>query len=117
MALVESRERKVPLVHEFREEMLIDTVKELAHAGDVPAIVFVFGREQCFEVARLLKSCRRFTTDEEKAQIEARCDEALLPIGRREGAAAAARARHRHPPRRHPRRATSSSSSSSRSSG
>jgi hypothetical protein len=81
MALVDSRERKVPLVHEFREEMLIDTVRELAHSGDVPAIVFVFGREQCFEVARLLKSCRRFTTDEEKAQIEKLCDEALLPNG------------------------------------
>ena len=102
MELVESRERKVPLVHEFREEYLIDTVRELAHTGDVPAIVFVFGREQCFEVARLLKSCRRFTTDEEKAKIEALCDEALLPAGVREGAAAAARARHRHPPRRHP---------------
>ncbi|HEY0255041.1 MAG TPA: DEAD/DEAH box helicase [Kofleriaceae bacterium] len=81
MALVESRERKVPLVHEFREEMLIDTVKGLAHAGDIPAIVFVFGREQCFEVARLMRSCRRFTTDEEKAQIEKYCDEALLPSG------------------------------------
>jgi len=81
MALVDSRERKVPLVHEFREEMLIDTVRELAHAGDVPAIVFVFGREQCFEVARLLKSCRRFTTDEEKATIEKLCDEALLQAG------------------------------------
>src|SRR5690349_14571523 len=81
MALVESRERKVPLVHDFREEMLIDTVRDLAHTGDVPAIVFVFGREQCFEVARLLKSCRRFTTDEEKAKVEALCDEALLPAG------------------------------------
>ena len=81
LALVESRERKVPLVHEFREEMLIDTVKQLAHDGDVPAIVFVFGREQCFEVARLLKSCRRFTTDEEKATIDKLCDEALLPSG------------------------------------
>ncbi len=81
MALVESRERKVPLVHEYREEMLIDTVRDLAHTGDVPAIVFVFGREQCFEVARLLKSCRRFTTDEEKTKIEALCDEALLPAG------------------------------------
>jgi hypothetical protein len=81
MALVESRERKVPLVHEFREEMLIDTVRDLAHTGDVPAIIFVFGREQCFEVARLLKSCRRFTTDEEKAKIEVMCDEALLPSG------------------------------------
>src|SRR3954464_12598066 len=81
MALVESRERKVPLVHEFREEMLIETVRELAHTGDVPAIIFVFGREQCFEVARLLKSCRRFTTDEEKARVEAMCDAALLGNG------------------------------------
>ncbi len=81
MELVDSRERRVPLVHDYREEMLIDTVRELAHGGDVPAIVFVFGREQCFEVARLLKSCRRFTTDEEKARIEALCDEALLPSG------------------------------------
>ncbi|MEO8701273.1 MAG: DEAD/DEAH box helicase [Kofleriaceae bacterium] len=81
MALVESRERKVPLVHEFREEMMIDTVRELAHSGDVPAIVFVFGREQCFEVARLIKSCRRFTSDEEKAKIEAMCEAALLPGG------------------------------------
>ncbi len=81
LELVESRERKIPLVHEYREEMLIDTVRDLAHTGDVPAIVFVFGREQCFEVARLIKSCRRFTTDEEKARIETLCDEALLPAG------------------------------------
>src|SRR5205809_1381218 len=33
MALVDSRERKVPLVHEFREDMLIDTVRDLAFAG------------------------------------------------------------------------------------
>ncbi|MFT3692250.1 MAG: DEAD/DEAH box helicase [Kofleriaceae bacterium] len=81
LALVESRERKVPLVHEFREEMLIDTVRGLQHSGDVPAIVFVFGREQCFDVARLMRSCRRFTTDEEKEKIEKLCDEALLPAG------------------------------------
>jgi hypothetical protein len=81
MTLVDSRERKVPLVHEFREETLIDTIKELAHGGEVPAIVFVFGREQCFEVARLLKSCRRFTSDEDRAEVEKRCDEALLPSG------------------------------------
>ncbi len=81
LGLVDSRDRKVPLVHEFREEMMIDTVRDLAHTGDVPAIIFVFGREQCFEVARLLKSCRRFTTDEEKAQVEVLCDAALLPAG------------------------------------
>lgn len=81
MALVDSRERKIPLVHEYREDMLIETVRGLAHSGDVPAIIFVFGREQCFEIARLIKSCRRFTTDEEKAKIEMMCDEALLPSG------------------------------------
>ena len=81
MLSIDSRERKIPLVHEFREELLIDTVKELAHKGDVPAIIFCFGRELCFEVARLLKSCRRFTTDAEKEEIERRCDAALLPMG------------------------------------
>jgi len=81
MRLVESRERRVPLYHHYREEYLIDTVRELAAGGEVPAIVFVFGREKCFEVARLLKSCRRFTSDEEKARIEALCDQALLPSG------------------------------------
>jgi hypothetical protein len=81
MELIDSRERRIPLDHQFREELLIDTVKELAHSGDVPAIIFCFGRELCFEVARLLKSCRRFTTDEERAKIEARCDQVLLPAG------------------------------------
>ena len=81
MHLVESRERKVPLEHQFREELLLDTVKDLSWKGDVPAIIFCFGRELCFEVARLLKSCRRFTSDEEKATIEKRCDAVLLPSG------------------------------------
>ncbi|HUS65934.1 MAG TPA: DEAD/DEAH box helicase [Kofleriaceae bacterium] len=81
MVLVESRERRVPLYHEFREAYLVEVVRELAAAGDVPAIVFVFGREMCFEAARLLKSCRRFTTDEEKAIIEKRCAEVLLDGG------------------------------------
>ena len=102
MQLIESRERKVPLVHDYREETLIDTVKQLVHDGDVPAIIFVFGRELCFEVARLLKSCRRFTSDEERAEVDRLCDEALLGSGARQGAAAAPVARHRHPPRRHP---------------
>jgi len=81
MGLIDSRERKIPLEHQFREELLIDTVKDLAFKGDVPAIIFVFGRELCFEVARLLKSCRRFTSDEDKARVEALCDAALLPSG------------------------------------
>ncbi len=81
MKLVESRERKVPLYHEYHESYLIEMVRELAASEDVPAIIFVFGRERCFDTARLLKSCRRFTSDEEKQRIEKLCDEALLDSG------------------------------------
>jgi hypothetical protein len=81
MQLVESRERRVPLYHEYRESYLVEVVRELAAAGDVPAIVFVFGREACFETARLLKSCRRFTSAEEKDEIEKRCAQVLLDGG------------------------------------
>lgn len=81
MVLVDSRERRVPLHHEYREAYLIEVVRDLNAKGDVPAIVFVFGREKCFEVARLLKSCRRFTSDEEKARIEAMCEDVLLDSG------------------------------------
>ena len=81
MQLVDSRERRVPLYHEFREAYLVEVVRELAAAGDVPAIIFVFGREACFDTARLLKSCRRFTSDEEKAVIEKLAGEVLLDGG------------------------------------
>ena len=81
MALVESFDRRIPLLHEYREEYLIEVVRDLAHKGEVPAVVFVFGREKCFEVARLLKSCRRFTTDEEREEIRSRADAVLLDGG------------------------------------
>ncbi|HEU5056644.1 MAG TPA: DEAD/DEAH box helicase, partial [Kofleriaceae bacterium] len=81
MQLVESRERRVPLYHEFREAYLVEVVRELAAAGDVPAIIFVFGREACFDTARLLKSCRRFTSDEEKAVVDKLAGEVLLDGG------------------------------------
>lgn len=81
MHLVESRERRVPLYHELRESYLVEVARDLVAAGDVPAIIFVFGREKCFEAARLLKSCRRFTTDDEKRRIEELCDETLLDGG------------------------------------
>ncbi|MCK6551751.1 DEAD/DEAH box helicase, partial [Myxococcota bacterium] len=81
MALVVSYERKVPLYHEFRDQYLIETVKELYQAGDYPAVIFSFGRELCFERARILRSCPRFTTDAEKAEIEARAKAVLLDGG------------------------------------
>ena len=79
--LVESSVRKVPIEHEYEEKYVIEVVKELAHQEEVPAVVFVFGRQKCFELARLLKSCRRFTSDEERAEIRQRCEEELLKGG------------------------------------
>lgn len=81
LQLVESRERRVPLHHEYRESYLIEVVRELAAAGDIPALIFVFGREKCFDTARLLKSCRRFTSNEEKKRIEELCDDTFLGTG------------------------------------
>jgi hypothetical protein len=81
MRLVESRARTVPLHHEYSEAYLIEVVRDLAHRGDTPAIIFTFGREMCFERARLLKSCRRFTSDEERDHVAKMCDETLLPGG------------------------------------
>ena len=81
MELVESDERRVPLYHRFEEEYLVDLVKKLHHAGETPAIIFVFGREMCFEKARLLKGLSRFTTDEERARIDARIKAVVQPRG------------------------------------
>ncbi|MCG8421184.1 MAG: DEAD/DEAH box helicase [Proteobacteria bacterium] len=81
LVLVESRERRVPLHHEYREEYLIEVVRDLNTRGDTPAIIFVFGRERCFEVARLLKSCRRFTSDRERERIASLCDGVLIDSG------------------------------------
>ena len=81
LALVQSFDRKVPLYHEYRERYLVETVKDLVAAGDVPAIIFGFSREQCFERARLLKACPRFTTEDERLRIAELCDGVLLPRG------------------------------------
>ncbi len=81
LELVQSSERKVPLHHEFREQYLIETVKELYKGGEYPAIIFSFGRVLCFERARLLRSCPRFVTKEEREEIRVRSEGVLLPTG------------------------------------
>ncbi len=81
MELVISSERKVPLHHEFREQYLIETVKELFSKGEYPAIIFSFGRLLCFERANLLRSCPRFVTKEEREEIAKRSEGILLPTG------------------------------------
>lgn len=81
LELVRSDERKVPLHHEFREQYLVETVKELFAAGDYPALIFSFGRMLCFERARLLRSCPRFVDKEEQEEIKKRSESILLPTG------------------------------------
>jgi superfamily II RNA helicase len=81
MALCESHERKVPLRHDYRETYLIDLVKELRDKGETPAILFTFNRELCFERARLLKSCPRFTSDAQRTRIGELANGVLLDRG------------------------------------
>ncbi len=81
MQLVVSYERKVPLMHEWREQYLIEMAKELGSKGEVPAIIFSFSRKQCYEWARLLRSCPRFVTEEERNEIQARMATVLFDEG------------------------------------
>ena len=81
LQLVISHERRVPLLHEYREEYLVDTVKALYAAGDYPAIIFSFGRKLSFERARLLRSCPRFVNKDEQAEILKRAEGVVLPVG------------------------------------
>ena len=81
LKLVISHERRVPLMHEYREEYLVDTVKALYAAGDYPALIFSFGRKLSFERARLLRSCPRFVDKDEQAEILKRAEGVVLPVG------------------------------------
>ena len=81
MHLVQSYERKIPLEHQWREQYLVELVKELYGAGDYPAIIFCFSRNECFERARLLKSCPRFTSDEERESIREIAADVLMDTG------------------------------------
>jgi superfamily II DNA/RNA helicase len=81
MEVVRSDERKVPLLHQYKEVYVLEEVKRLFAEGEYPTIIFTFSREQCFERARLLKSCPRFTSDAERDEIIKRVDPVLLGRG------------------------------------
>ncbi|MEM1025844.1 MAG: DEAD/DEAH box helicase [Myxococcota bacterium] len=81
MSLVQSFERKVPLHHEFREDYLVDTIKRLFADGEVPALVFCFGRRLCFEKARLLRACPKFIDKDQQAEVKRRSEGILLQAG------------------------------------
>ena len=61
LAMVTSDERKVPLVYQWIGDQLLPEFLEGMHAGQsdeerlVPALVFCFNRDQCWDVAEVIK--------------------------------------------------------------
>lgn len=74
LTLVEGRDRKVPLSFRWEEEQLLpDLLEEMFAAPDparlTPALVFCFNREQCWQVADLIKG-RTLVGDDQKDQLQ-----------------------------------------------
>ncbi len=60
LAMIESNERKVPLTYSWVGDKLLPEQLEAMHAGDederlVPALVFCFNRDECWDVAEVIK--------------------------------------------------------------
>ena len=60
LALITSDERKVPLTYQWVGDELLPEFLERMHTGDdderlVPALVFCFNRDQCWDVAEIIK--------------------------------------------------------------
>jgi len=79
LSLVRTDERKVPLGYHWVEdkllnEHLVDMVVGSADAPRVPALVFCFSRDECWELAERLKGLPLISADM-RAQIEALIEE------------------------------------------
>ncbi len=66
-ALVQSRDRPVPLEFEYRETPLHETVKSLVETGRAPIYIVSFTQRGCAEEAQNLMSIDYCTKDEKKA--------------------------------------------------
>lgn len=69
--LVQSAERKVPLTYVWvGDELLVDQIERLAEGDDegrkTPALVFCFNREECWNVAEMLKGKRLLADGQQK---------------------------------------------------
>ncbi|MCS7304511.1 MAG: DEAD/DEAH box helicase [Thermoguttaceae bacterium] len=57
--LVEGYERRVPLVFQWAERLLVEQIEEMAQGDETsrktPALIFCFNREQCWRVAEQIK--------------------------------------------------------------
>jgi superfamily II DNA/RNA helicase len=71
--LVESTERRVPLVYQWVGDQLLNEQLEIMAAGDAaarrtPALVFAFNRDECWNIAEQLKGCT-LTYEPERSQL------------------------------------------------
>lgn len=83
LELVQGTERKVPLQFEWVEDLYLDEQLEKIAEGDdarrrTPGLVFCFNRDQCWQVAELLKG-RRLIDKERQAIITKRLEG--IPLG------------------------------------
>ena len=83
LELVQGTERKVPLQFEWVEDLYLDEQLEKISEGDdvrrrTPGLVFCFNRDQCWQVAELLKG-RKLIDKERQAIITKRLEG--IPLG------------------------------------
>ena len=67
VALINSRDRPVPLEYEYRKTPLHLTIEELASAGRAPVYVVNFTQQDCARLAQNLTSLRLCSREEKKA--------------------------------------------------
>jgi superfamily II DNA/RNA helicase len=85
LELVESTERKVPLTYrwvpdKFLNELLLDMAQGDEESRKLPALVFVFNRDECWTVAEQLKGLD-LMTPRQKAAVNRVCDQLDWPHG------------------------------------
>lgn len=85
IALVEGRERKVPLTYKwvpdtFLNELIVDIAKGTDAERKTPALVFAFNRDQCWSIAEQLKGLDLMNAAQKKA-LNDECDKLEWPQG------------------------------------
>ncbi len=85
IALVEGRERKVPLTYKwvpdaFLNELVVDIAKGDDATRKTPALVFAFNRDQCWSIAEQLKGLD-LMNDAQKKALNKECDALDWPHG------------------------------------
>jgi superfamily II RNA helicase len=85
IALVEGRERKVPLTYrwvpdQFLNELLVDMAKGSDAERKTPALVFAFNRDECWSIGEQLKGLDLMNA-EQKAALNKECDKFDWPQG------------------------------------